>query len=110
MEVTAMQHALPEELERDIARAYEAGDLASAIESLTAAFRKRQGESVSRLEPIETMKDDVSLDELTREQGSKVVKDWRDLLGPGGPEGETAEDFLRPIYEMRDADQDRDLF
>lgn len=105
-----MQHVLPQELERDIARAYEAGDLASAIESLTSAFRQRQGESFSRLEPIETMKDDVSLDELIAEQGSKVVQAYNDLIVNIAPEGETAEEFLKPIYEMRDADQDRDLF
>lgn len=88
-----MQTGLPQELERDLARAYQAGDLATAIESLTAAFRKRQGESV-----------------VSSEQEAKVVKDWHDLLGPGAPEGETADDFLNPIYEARDADHDRDLF
>lgn len=92
-----MQTGLPQELERDLARAYQAGDLATAIESLTAAFRKRQGESIDQ-------------GELSPEQEAKVVRDWHDLLGPGAPEGETADDFLNPIYEARDADHDRDLF
>ncbi len=104
-----MQHTLPQGLERDIAAAYEAGDLASAIESLTAAFRKRQGESiVRRNNPLRDRKK-VPVDEPSCEDGSKVVKDFRDLLGPGGPDGESADDFLKPIYEMRDAEQDRDL-
>ncbi len=105
-----MTYELPHDLEQDIARAYETGDLASAIESLTAAFRKRRGESVSRVNPIDNMRDSISLDELTQAQGSKVVRDYRDLMVNIAPEGETSEDFLKPIYDARDADQDRDLF
>ena len=98
MEETAMQHALPHEYHRDLDRAYLEGDLEAAIQSLTKAFEKRTGNSSPGLSPVDD------------EAESKVVKDWRDLLGPGGPEGETTEDFLNPIYDARDADPDRDLF
>ena len=93
-----MQHAVLQHLQSDIAKAYEAGDLDAAIQSLTKAFEKRTGDTVSRLSLIDD------------EDESKVVKDWRDLLGPGGPEGETAEDFLKPIYDRRDASGPRNLF
>ncbi|MEM9366403.1 MAG: hypothetical protein AAGD07_10440 [Planctomycetota bacterium] len=93
-----MQHALPNEYHRDLDRAYLEGDLDAAIQSLTKAFEKRTEDTVPALSPS------GDADE------SKVVKDWRDLLGPGGPEGETAEDFLKPIYDRRDASGPRTLF
>lgn len=89
-----MQHLLPDQLERDIAKAYEAGDLASAIESLTAAFRNRGFDNAG---------------DVVDPQHSKIVTDYHNLVGPGGPEGETADDFLKPIYEQRDAAEARDF-
>ncbi|KAA1262581.1 hypothetical protein LF1_51480 [Rubripirellula obstinata] len=93
-----MQYAELQDLQRDIAKAYEADDLIAAVHSLTEAFEKRRGNRVRETKPI------------ADEAESKVVKDWRDLLGPGGPDGETAEDFLGPIYELRDSSEPRNAF
>ncbi|QDV81251.1 hypothetical protein [Planctomycetes bacterium TBK1r] len=103
-----MQHTTLQDLQRDIAKAYETGDFVAAIESLTEAFKQRRGEAVGHANPIERMRDSVSLDEIIEEQGSRVVTDWRRLSVNIAPEGETAEEFLKPIYADRDAGQDRD--
>ena len=73
-------------------------DLMRLVEGLPDAF---QEQARVALEKVTTMPERHDLDELAREQGVGVVKNFEDLLGDFWPEDESVDDFLDAVREWR---------
>lgn len=96
-----MQIQLPPETEQLIIAAFQAGDfdrvadeLASAVRDNGATIVVSADASEERDQSWKEFESEIDIDELATRQGVGPLKNAKDLIFPGWPEGESVDEFI----------------